>query len=123
MKEMSAKSECTDKWLKKLLDHNDWWLRAEHALHVCSKLGIEEPAERFYYHSVYVWLPDVRWGAMPSRPCGCDRKNAISHGLRTDTIGRRVTGVDTHYFVIGKRYKCALRARRRRRRRRRRWRW
>ena len=30
----------------------------------------------------------------------------ISHGFRTDTIGRRVTGVDTHYYVISKRYKC-----------------
>ena len=49
MEEMGAKSECTDKWLKKLLDHNDWWLRAEHALHICSKLDIEKPAERFYY--------------------------------------------------------------------------
>jgi hypothetical protein len=49
MVEMGAKSECTDKWLKKLLDHNDWWLRAEHALHICSKLDIEKPAERFYY--------------------------------------------------------------------------
>jgi len=70
------------------------------------KLGIEEPSERFYYYSVYVWLPDVRWGAMPSCPCGCNRENVISHGFRTDTIGRRVTGVDTHYYVIGKRYKC-----------------
>ena len=104
--EMGAKSECTDKWLKKLLDRNDWWLRTEHALHICSKLGIEEPSERFYYYSVYVWLPDVRWGAMPSCPCGCNRENVISHGFRTDTIGRRVTGVDTHYYVIGKRYKC-----------------
>lgn len=104
--EMGAKSECTDKWLKKLLDRNDWWLRTEYALHICSKLGIEEPSERFYYYSVYVWVPDVRWGAMPSCPCGCNRENVISHGFRTDTIGRRVTGVDTHYYVIGKRYKC-----------------
>ena len=88
MKEMSAKSGWTDKWLKKLLDHNDWWLRAEHALHVCSKLGIKEPAERFYYYSVYVWLPDVRWGAVPSCLCGCDRKNVISHGFRTGALRR-----------------------------------
>ena len=88
MKEMSAKSGWTDKWLKKLLDHNDWWLRAEHALHVCSKLGIKEPAERFYYYSVYVWLPDVRWGAVPSCLCGCDRKNVISHGFRAGALRR-----------------------------------
>ena len=88
--EMGAKSECTDKWLKKLLDRNDWWLRAEHALHICSKLGIEKPAERFYNYSVYsyVWLPDVRWGAVPSCPCGCDRKNVISHGFRTGAMRR-----------------------------------
>ena len=42
-------STCTDMWMRKLLEHNGWWLRAEHAHYACKKLGIKEPAERSHY--------------------------------------------------------------------------
>ena len=85
----------------KLLGQNDWWLRSEHALYICRKLGIEDPTEKYYYRSIYVWLPDTRWGAdsMPSCVNGCLNTHVSSHAFRTDTIGRRVTDDSTHYYV------------------------
>ena len=80
MVEMKHGSTCTDMWMRKLLQHNNWWLRAEHAHCACKELGTKDPAERFYYRSVYAWLPDVRWGtdSMPSCPNGCCRSNVCS---------------------------------------------
>mgnify|MGYP006107333253 FL=1 len=111
MEETKHNSVCTDKWMIKLLEQNGWWLRSEHALFVCKELGITQPAERFYYRSIYIWLPDIRYGidSMPSCPNGCCSSNVSSHGFCSgdiSNIARRVTGITTHYYVISKRYKC-----------------
>ena len=93
--------------LKPFLDLNDWWLRAVHAPKICEWLGIacDEPS---YYVDIYVWLPDVRWGAvaMPVCPC-CESSSAVgSHCWRDNHFGRRIVTLDTHYFTISRRYKC-----------------
>jgi hypothetical protein len=111
MEETKHNSVCTDKWMIKLLEQNGWWLRSEHALFVCKELGITQPAVRFYYRSIYIWLPDIRYGidSMPSCPNGCCSSNVSSHGFCSgdiSNIARRVTGITTHYYVISKRYKC-----------------
>ena len=105
MEETKHNSVCTDKWMIKLLEQNGWWLRSEHALFVCKELGITQPAERFYYRSIYIWLPDIRYGidSMPSCPNGCCSSNVSSHGFCSgdiSNIARRVTGITTHYYVI-----------------------
>ena len=75
---------CADKWMLEILKRNVWWLRREHAAYICGKLHIDVPAELFYYHSVYIWLPDTRWGleCMPSCMNGCSNSHAVT-AMRT----------------------------------------
>ena len=69
------------------------------------KISCAEPS---YYHDVYVWLPDVRWGqaAMPICP-GCKSARRVgAHCWRDNHFGRRVVDLDTHYFTVSRRYVC-----------------
>jgi len=107
--ETSATSTmAVDPWLFRMLEQKDWWLRATRALFVCKMLNMENVAEEFYYRDVYVWLPDVRWGkeCMPCCPTCRTNTHVGPHDLRLDHVGRRITDMNTHYFVVGKRYKC-----------------
>ena len=61
-----------------------------------------------YYRSVFVWLPDVRWGdeVMPCCPsCKCNT-DVFSHGFHDSNFGRKVIGLKSNYFIISKRYIC-----------------
>ena len=54
-------------WLLNHLKENDWWIRREHALRIVIKLSL--PKEHLaYYQSLYIWIPDKRWGIEPCCP-------------------------------------------------------
>lgn len=97
------------KWLLSMLNEegSEWWLRATRARSICKKLGLEygEPA---YYRDILVWLPDERWGAEAMPPCvHCDSAAQVGvHGYRDDHFGRRICGLESHYFIISRRYIC-----------------
>ena len=87
------------------LADNEWCIGAVHAPEMCSLFGIAL-AEPSYYRDIHVWLPDVRWGAMPVCPVCESSKDVSSHCFRTNHVGRRIVDVDTTYYVLGRRYKC-----------------
>lgn len=97
----------TTNWLLPLLkkDENEWWVRANRAKEICSKLG-NTFSESSYYRDIFVWLPDIRWNTMP--PCVECRSNTRvgAHGFRANHDGRRICSLDTHYFIISRRYIC-----------------
>jgi len=77
---------------------------------VCAKLGLEygEPA---YYHDIFVWLPDERWGAEAMPPCiECESAQRVAaHAFQTGAhghYGRRICGLKDHNFIISRRYIC-----------------
>ena len=86
---------------------SEWWLRAARAHSICKKLGLEygEPA---YYRDILVWLPDERWGAEAMPPSvHCDSAAQVGvHGFRDDHFGRRICGLESHYFIMSRRYIC-----------------
>jgi len=91
-----------------LLNHladNEWCLGAVHAPEMCSLFGIAL-AEPSYYRDIHVWLPDVRWGAMPVCPVCESSKDVSSHCFRTNHVGRRIVDVDTTYYVLVRWYNC-----------------
>jgi hypothetical protein len=85
----------------------DWWLRAGKAGIVCKKLGLlyNEPV---YYQDIYVWLPDVRWGAEVMPLCVfCKTADKVSpHNFQAKHFGRRVCALTTNYCIITQRYTC-----------------
>ena len=95
-------------WLLRMLEVDDWWLRASHAHAICALLKLKSPAEKFYYRDVYIWLPEVRWKGegMPACPnCKCN-SNVQRHGQAdVKDFGRRVTAEHTHYYVASRRYR------------------
>lgn len=104
----TSRSALEHKWLLELLKAPgaDWWLRAGLAEAICERLGIEfgEPS---YYRDIYVWLPDVRWGELP--PCvECHSAAEVGpHAFRENHFGRRICGLNTHYFAMSRRYCCS----------------
>lgn len=97
-----------ENWLLKLLEEWDWEISEKHAALVCEKLGLVY-GEPSYYRRIYVWLPDLRWGHESMPPCvNCKHSNNVQvHGWRDNHCGRRVYSIDTHYFIISRRYKCS----------------
>ena len=97
-----------ENWLLKLLEEWDWEISEKHAALVCEKLGLVY-GEPSYYRRIYVWLPDLRWGHESMPPCvNCQHSNNVQvHGWRDNHCGRRVYAIDTHYFIISRRYKCS----------------
>jgi len=96
-------------WLLRMLEADDWWLRASRAHEICANLVIKNPAEKFYYRDVFIWLPDVRWPreGMPACPnCKCNSKVQLHAHADVRDFGRRVTAEHTHYYVASRRYKC-----------------
>ena len=60
-----------EKWLLGAAKAGNWWLRAErlNADKILERLGILDSSPLAYYRDIFIWLPDVRWGAMPPCPC------------------------------------------------------
>lgn len=96
-----------EKWLKKMLTENDWWIRHQQAESLCKKLVIIF-AEIAYYRDVYVWLPEQRWGQVAWPPCpSCLQQNKIgAHGWQKNHYARRVVTMNSNYFVTSRRYIC-----------------
>ena len=108
------RSAIVDKWLFRRLRKHNWWIRREHAHEISARLESCNPGLRLgrhhdaYYRSIFVWLPDVRWGeeAMPCCPsCKCN-SDVFSHGFHDSNFGRRVIGLKSNYFMVSKRYVC-----------------
>jgi hypothetical protein len=90
-----------------LLKGNEWILRCAQAERVCSVVELQY-TEPSYYKDVYVWLPDIRWGIAAMPPCPTCASNAQVgfHCWRDNHFGRRIVSLDTHYFVLSRRYLC-----------------
>jgi hypothetical protein len=75
-----------EKWLKKMLNENDWWIRHQQAQSLCINLGIIF-SEIAYYRDIYVWLAEQRWGGVTWPPCpSCLQQNKIgAHGWQKNT--------------------------------------
>jgi hypothetical protein len=98
-------------WLLNLLRQETaagecWRLPAALVNAVCKKLALG-PINEAYCRDIYIWLPDIQYKQMP--PCGeCRSASAVApHCFRSNTSGRRVCALDTHYFVISRRYICS----------------
>ena len=103
--------ELVDKWLLKLLDDNDWWVRKCHIPKVLKKLRLKaQPLA--YYRDIYVWLPDVRhWmttsgTCMPCCPNCKSNKRVGPHAFLDNHFGRVVVDLSETYYVLGRRYIC-----------------
>ncbi len=84
-----------DQWLLKILQGNDWWLKASsHSRLICKKLQLiyTEPA---YYRNIKIWIPDVQWGRKAMPPC-----------VQSEHFGWCVCALKNHYFVVSRCYKC-----------------
>ena len=90
-----------DKWLLRELrkKESNWWLPAPKAQWVCSKLGILFD-EGSYYRDIYIWLPDLQFDEMPPCPVCESNTRAGRHCWRGNHFGRRICGLDSHYFTI-----------------------
>ena len=91
-KELSS-SSATDNWLLRKLKAEGWWLRAQCAGDVMAQLdAASDPAswpEPFYIRDIFVWLPESRWGEIPTCPT-CDSDNDIHpHDFQMDHTTRR----------------------------------
>lgn len=97
----------TETTLISLIEESDWWLRSSNSRKICNLLHLEV-AEKSYYRDIYVWLPDVRWGAEAIPPCPHCKSNLHVgfHCWRENHAGRRICGLDEHYFAISRRYIC-----------------
>ena len=94
-------------WLSELLKKNNFVVRREEADHVCKKLNIRY-SEPYYYRDVVVWVPDEQWG-VECTPCcpSCGKNDKVGvHGYRTNHFGRRIVSLNSHYFIMSRRYIC-----------------
>ena len=83
--EVSTQTSTTN-WLLPMLKKDDWWLRANRAKEVCSKLNISF-SESSYYRDIFVWLPDIRWNTTPPCvECGSNMRVGL-HGFRDNHYG------------------------------------
>ena len=107
LKEETKDDFTGEKWLLGIFKANNWWLRVERleADNVLERLNLE-PSLIEYYRDIYLWLPDLRWEAMPACPCCKSASRVRFHCWRDNHFGRRIVGLDTHYFVISRRYYC-----------------
>ncbi len=99
-----------NKWLLKILNENDWWIKREKVSTIISELKLNKE-HAAYYRDVYVWLPDIRWPTvekkmMPSCPnCKCNNRVG-PHAFRDNHFGRVVVSLTETYYIISRRYIC-----------------
>jgi hypothetical protein len=86
------------KWLLAEIKERSWWLRAERATWFLGRLNEVETREAglllvdlepAYIRSICIWLPDVRWGTMPSCPCCSQAEHVGNHGFQSRHYARR----------------------------------
>ena len=95
-------------WLRKLLDMNDWWVRASWIPFIMPELGWKDHDEIEYYMDIYVWEPETRFGETGTPPCpNCkSSKQVVRKGKDAASPCRRVCGLTRDYYIMGFRYKC-----------------
>jgi hypothetical protein len=78
-----VQSPAQHKRLLSILTKNEWWLHRSQAKLICEKLALEfdEPA---YYRNIFVWLPDVRWGAEAFPFCAGSRYQCWQCGQKVN---------------------------------------
>jgi hypothetical protein len=85
----------TDNWLLRKINENGGWLRAADARDVMMRLpASSDPAgwgDPFYIRDIFVWLPDVRWGEMPTCPRCLDKAEVHVHDYYLKKPSRRCT--------------------------------
>ena len=105
----ASRNALEDKWLLRLLNTGDWWIRAEaHAQSICTKLGLshDDPS---YYRDIKVWIPDLQYGAEAKPPCvECKKTDRVGVHCYAGTghCARRICSLTGHYFVMTRRYIC-----------------
>ena len=85
----------TDNWLLRKLTDNSGWLRSADARDVLMRLSASsDPAswpDAFYIRDIFFWLPDVRWGEMPTCPRCLLNDEVRVHDYRLNHPSRRCT--------------------------------
>ena len=104
------------KWLLQHLRDTDWWLRGHKAIWVLQKLGVWTGRDGWkhdlefdvaYIRDIFIWLPDERWhDTLPPCPECLSSEDVVRHSWRDNRLARRVQGLDSHYFIMSRRYKC-----------------
>lgn len=100
-------SNPTEAFIMNILKMNSYWIRRENVAKIYKKLAPEtDMSHIFYYRDIFVWLPDIQHKCRLYCPsCNSDKRIGV-HGLRGDTYGRRVCDLNTHYFILSRRYIC-----------------
>ena len=84
------------------LSKNNFYLHKSKAKEICCTIGRSfKEIDRFYYRTIYVWLPDTKDMSCPT----CMSRQIRTHGW-SHHPGRRVISMRGHYFIISRRYKC-----------------
>jgi hypothetical protein len=96
-----------DKWLLVLLRNDEWWIEVKRAKQVCKKLDLNF-SEPSYYRDVRVWFPEKEFGQNCMPTCVSCNSNAqvAVHGYFNKSPARRVVSLQTHYYVMSRRYIC-----------------
>lgn len=100
------------KWLLEYLKVHNWTIHDYDAEYICKMLNQKSKVitfdEKWYYRTIYVWLPDVRWGKECTPVCPrCDSNKDVSfHCWRDNHFGRKIISLDTNYFIMSRRYIC-----------------
>ncbi|KAL7535665.1 hypothetical protein ACHAXR_006652, partial [Thalassiosira sp. AJA248-18] len=95
------------RWLLEYLKEHHYWICKEDGPKIAEQLGLDME-HVLYYQRVYVWLPDVQWGAecMPACPnCRCNHRVA-RHGFHANHFGRVIVDAKDNYSTVGCRYVC-----------------
>lgn len=100
------------KWLIEYLKTHNWTIHDYDAEYICKmlnqKLKVIIFQEKWYYRTIHIWLPDVRWGKGCTPVCPrCDTNTNVSfHCWRDNHFGRKIVSLDTNYFIMSRRYIC-----------------
>jgi len=88
-------------WLKKLLDMNDWWVRASCIPFIMGELGWDDHDEIEYYMDINVWEPETRFGETGTPPCpNCkSSKQVVRNGKLVVSACCRVCEFKRDYYI------------------------
>ena len=96
-----------EKWLLEFLRLNGFWVRQSHAKYLYEKLFKKKfnRDDQYYYRDIRVWLPDEQYKCPLTCPF-CKESATARHSLPTSHPIRRITDIDTSYWLLSAEYKC-----------------
>ena len=103
--ECNTRTQCAGRLLMTYLTQHKFWIKADSAEWICSKLEILFHLE-VYYCNVIIWIPDERYGINPPCPTYNSNKNIGVHWYHAKILAQRVIGLKNHYFIMPHRYIC-----------------